>query len=118
MAEIRTYLSIVDEMRFRVSGCWLNINGKGSYNAPHIHGNSFFSGVYYVRTPPGCGLIEFREPSRIRENLHRPTTVLTSFKIRNQEADLGRAPAYLEEIKSERPAIAHLIDAGMKLLNK
>ena len=28
---------------------WANINPPGAYNAPHIHPNSHFSGVYYVK---------------------------------------------------------------------
>ena len=30
---------------------WANINPPGGYNAPHIHPNSLFSGVYYVKIP-------------------------------------------------------------------
>ena len=30
---------------------WANINPPGAYNAPHIHPNSLFSGVYYVKAP-------------------------------------------------------------------
>ena len=28
---------------------WANINPPGGYNAPHLHPNSLFSGVYYVK---------------------------------------------------------------------
>ena len=41
---------------------WANINYPGGYNKPHIHPNSLFSGVYYVKTPPNCGKIVFNDP--------------------------------------------------------
>ena len=30
---------------------WANINPPGGSNAPHIHPNSLFSGVYYIKHP-------------------------------------------------------------------
>jgi len=30
---------------------WANINPPNGYNAPHIHPNSLFSGVYYIKAP-------------------------------------------------------------------
>ncbi len=41
---------------------WANISHRGAYNVIHTHPNCHFSGVYYVRTPPGCGDIFFRDP--------------------------------------------------------
>jgi len=46
----------------RLGNMWANINYKGGYNKPHIHPNSLFSGVYYVKTPPNCGKIIFNDP--------------------------------------------------------
>jgi uncharacterized protein (TIGR02466 family) len=34
---------------------WANINHPGGYNKPHMHPNTLFSGVYYIKTPPNCG---------------------------------------------------------------
>ena len=34
---------------------WANINPPGGYNRPHMHPNSLWSGVYYVKTPQNCG---------------------------------------------------------------
>ena len=39
----------------KLGNMWANINYPGGYNKPHIHPNSLFSGVYYVKTPPNCG---------------------------------------------------------------
>tara|TARA_X000001388_G_scaffold31316_1_gene22198 strand:+ start:4271 stop:4852 length:582 start_codon:yes stop_codon:yes gene_type:complete len=41
---------------------WANINQKGGYNKPHVHPNSLFSGVYYVKTPPNCGRLICQDP--------------------------------------------------------
>ena len=41
---------------------WGNVNGKGGSNDIHMHGNSFLSGVYYVKTPENCGSIRFIDP--------------------------------------------------------
>ena len=41
---------------------WANINPPGSYNASHIHANSLFSGVYYVKAPKNSGNLICNEP--------------------------------------------------------
>ena len=41
---------------------WANINPPGGYNMPHIHPNSHFSGVYYIKAPKDSGKIIFNEP--------------------------------------------------------
>ena len=42
---------------------WINISPKGAYNIPHVHPNSFLSGVFYIKTPKDCGRIWFIHPS-------------------------------------------------------
>ena len=39
-----------------------NINPPNGYNAPHIHPNSLFSGVYYVKAPENSGDLVCNEP--------------------------------------------------------
>ena len=39
-----------------------NINPPGGYNRPHIHPNSHFSGVYYIKAPQNSGEIVFNDP--------------------------------------------------------
>ena len=41
---------------------WANINQPGGYNRPHIHPNSLFSGVYYIKTPLNCGKLVCNDP--------------------------------------------------------
>ena len=38
---------------------WANINPPGGYNSPHLHPNSHYSGVYYIKAPEGGGDITF-----------------------------------------------------------
>ena len=42
---------------------WANINYKEGYNQPHIHPNSLFSGVYYVKALPNSGKLMCNDPT-------------------------------------------------------
>ena len=41
---------------------WVNINYPGSYNKQHIHPNSQWSGVYYVKVPKNSGHLFVEDP--------------------------------------------------------
>lgn len=41
---------------------WANINPPGGSNAPHIHPNSLFSGVYYIKAPENSGKLACNDP--------------------------------------------------------
>jgi len=41
---------------------WANINYSGNYNRPHLHPNSLFSGVYWVKTPEKSGSLMLYDP--------------------------------------------------------
>ena len=56
--------------RFFLGNLWANINSKGGFNDLHTHGNCFFSGVYYVKTPENCGELRFVDP--------RPQSILVT----------------------------------------
>ena len=45
-----------------IGNMWANINPPGGYNRPHLHPNSHFSGVYYIKAPKNSGQIVFNEP--------------------------------------------------------
>tara|TARA_R100000655_G_scaffold19293_1_gene40374 strand:- start:13 stop:648 length:636 start_codon:yes stop_codon:yes gene_type:complete len=38
-----------------IDNCWLNINGKGGYNTPHIHPKSILAGAFYIKVPKDSG---------------------------------------------------------------
>ena len=46
-----------------IGNMWANINPPGGYNRPHIHPNSHFSGVYYIKATKDSGDIVFNDPS-------------------------------------------------------
>ena len=56
----------------KLGSMWANINYSGGYNKPHIHPNSLFSGVYYIKAQPNCGKITFNDP-RPGVQLNMPT---------------------------------------------
>jgi len=41
---------------------WANINYSGSYNKQHLHPNSQWSGVYYVKVPKNSGSLFVEDP--------------------------------------------------------
>jgi len=41
---------------------WANINYVGSSNKSHIHPNSLWSGVYYIKTQKNCGALILEDP--------------------------------------------------------
>tara|TARA_Y100000361_G_scaffold62251_1_gene54682 strand:- start:219 stop:797 length:579 start_codon:yes stop_codon:yes gene_type:complete len=48
--------------RVKIGNMWANINPPGGYNKPHVHPNSLFSGVYYVKTPINSGQLVCSDP--------------------------------------------------------
>ena len=53
---------------------WANINYKDGFNRPHIHPNSLWSGVYYVKTPKKCGHLKI-EDTRTMSLMSRPKKI-------------------------------------------
>lgn len=49
----------------KVTGCWANISGPGSYHKEHSHPNNFLSAVYYVKAPEGGNTINFHDPRSV-----------------------------------------------------
>ena len=41
---------------------WANVNPPGGYNRSHLHPNSFFSGVYYIKAPKNSGALKLIDP--------------------------------------------------------
>ena len=51
---------------------WANINPKEGLNQPHIHPNSLFSGVYYIKSNPQAGRLKIYDP-RPGAQINMPT---------------------------------------------
>lgn len=47
----------------RISNIWININGLSSFNRPHVHAESLFSGVYYAQAEDDSGDLIFLHPA-------------------------------------------------------
>jgi uncharacterized protein (TIGR02466 family) len=54
--------SLHEKYNLYFDNIWININKKGDCNVPHIHANSFISGVYYVDSNIDSGNIVFENP--------------------------------------------------------
>ena len=50
------------DMEPRLGNMWANINPPGGYNNSHIHPNSLFSGVYYIKGQPNSGRLSLMDP--------------------------------------------------------
>ena len=46
----------------RINECWINVYSKQHSQEIHLHQNSVFSGIYYVKAPPGCAPTLFYSP--------------------------------------------------------
>ena len=53
-----------ENLIFKIDNMWCNINKYKDYNISHIHPNSLFSGVYYLKTPKDCGNLVFEHPCK------------------------------------------------------
>eukprot|EP01147_Barroeca_monosierra_P000155 gene155-3546_t len=42
--------STIDSVQMDIHAAWAGINTKGSYNSPHVHPDSTFSGVLYIKS--------------------------------------------------------------------
>lgn len=61
-----------------ITGCWANVNTKGSLHGIHAHPNNFLSGVYYVKVQPGADTINFHDPRSQAAIIRPPVTELTA----------------------------------------
>ena len=81
---------------------WANINPSGGYNKPHVHPNSLFSGVYYVKTPPNCGRLICQDPRPgiqtvmpTRKSVEVPKYLWRDVHLQPQENRVVMFPAWL-----------------------
>lgn len=60
---LRKQMGIKKDSKLEVSTLWININSRGSFNRPHTHPYSIFSGTYYVDVNEKSGRITFMNPA-------------------------------------------------------
>lgn len=101
---------------------WFNINPPAAWNQIHIHPDCHLSGCYYVRTPPDCGGIFFRDPRKMslmtRPPIQRETRfTATEARMRPEAGRFYIFPSWLEHGvepnrgQSERISIAFNVQA-------
>jgi len=61
-AQSKIYIEENYESEPYLGNMWANINPPGAYNRPHMHPNSLWSGVYYVKTSRNCGHLKIEDP--------------------------------------------------------
>ena len=81
---------------------WANINPPGGYNASHIHPNSLFSGVYYVKAPQKSGALSCNDPRPgvqlnmpVRKKGTPPKHLWREIHLEPQEGRILMFPSYL-----------------------
>ena len=64
ISEIGQYLGILETRtgnRYAISDSWISISAPANYERMHTHDGAYISGVYYIKTSPGCGNLYFEE---------------------------------------------------------
>jgi len=60
-----------------IRDCWINVGSQNSYQQPHNHANSFFSGTYYVSfNSKYHSRLTFRNPHNFANSQSQPYLVL------------------------------------------
>jgi len=114
----------------KIGKMWFNINKVGSTHGKHIHRNSYFSGVYYVKSTPNSPPICFEDPKiqmRMYEIDSNPDSI---YNIEYKEffpepGKLILFPSYLQhevpqftDEDGERISISFNIDLDYRELSK
>ena len=55
-------LHLAEGIQLDLTEMWANVTPPGGRHRRHHHGTAYFSGVYYVATPPGCGGLVLHDP--------------------------------------------------------
>lgn len=94
LSNIFTSRGVNDSVLF-VSNAWFNINQKGAFNQMHSHPWSFFSGVYYIKTPKNCGHLIFEDPRPVEVHNPFPDFKFPTVSIEPVAGTLFIFPSYL-----------------------
>lgn len=71
----KSILGFREDTHIYMNNIWMNINPKASFNRPHIHADSTFSGVYYVKCNDKSGNLCFKHPSMAHQFIIKEETV-------------------------------------------
>jgi uncharacterized protein (TIGR02466 family) len=62
LAFMHEHLEMSKEFTQEIYSVWMNYNESPITTAPHSHAPAFLSGVYYVKSSQGSGMLEFINP--------------------------------------------------------
>ena len=104
---LANYLSYLQNemqvLKVRLANCWINENYKFSYNKTHVHPDTSFSAVYYIKTNANCGDIEFYNENSVvnfmnnyNEYFPDSSDFHSQFSITPVQNDLIIFPSYLK----------------------
>ena len=94
-----------------ISSLWFNVNSFGSSNAPHVHPNSIWSGVYYIKTPEECGCLGFQNPNVVN-NWVFPQKIMTEKSDKMFKNNIIMTPE--KNVLYIFPGwLSHFVDANM-----
>jgi len=111
----------VEQSDLAITACWANINPRGSAHKSHTHPNNYLSGVYYLKVPPGSGMISFNDPrSQTRIIVPRPVTHNSyntlSQSLPVEEGRLVLFPAWLSHSVGPNPSEDVRISVSFNLM--
>ena len=93
-----------DRFEFKIVSMWINVNEEGDYNSMHLHPNSNFSAVFWIKAPENSGRLEFTSPHGFTQNLEilgysdkfrNNSNIHTSFYFEPTEGSILLFPASL-----------------------
>ena len=104
-----------------VTGCWINVNAPGAAHGIHSHPNNFFSGIYYLRAPPGGDTVNFHDPRHQTSIIRPPVTKLTAdnadqIVTKVNEGTLLLFPAWLLHSVEANRSNEHRISLSFNLM--
>jgi len=123
--QISTKLGYAPSHELRIGTMWSIINPPGASNRAHIHPDCLWSGVYYVKAPPDCGVIEFIDP-RTQSLMHkgvfdtdkkRPRECWTSVKYAPVAGKMLIFPAWLYHAVMPNMSTADSADADRVIIS-
>jgi len=102
------------DKQISIGQCWININRKGHLNMPHIHPNTDFAGIYFIKTDSNTP-IGFKNPDpMIQQYEYR----YTDYNAYNTEGHIyypkdndfimfpSHIPHWVDENKTDIPRIS------------
>jgi len=91
-----------------VTDSWINVAAPGEFQEYHMHSNSHFSAVYYLKTPENCGNLVFKSFEAATDMFPIPLTMnnYTSYRTFSIPALEGHVVIF-------RSNIIHMVEKNM-----